>query len=164
MHDELCHEKWATAQLCTPMHGRPRHAHPCKRSTVPWTWHFLHEYIARRRMICRNLSMIACSSSRALSGTMPKLQDSQRIQQAVTTTVESKDDQAWKKLTTETSRAVPSVGRTALLLLVDGNLPQQWHSLTVPVQDEGMVGCYHRVVTLPNSLQADLNCPIRTAS
>lgn len=55
--------------------------------------------------------------------------------------------------------AVPSIGRPPLLLLVDGNLPQQRHRLTVPVQDEGMVGRHHRVVTLPDSLQAGVHMP-----
>ena len=49
---------------------------------------------------------------------------------------------------------IPSIGRSALLLLVDGNLPQQRDCLTVPVQDESMVGCHHWVVSLPDGLQA----------
>lgn len=57
-------------------------------------------------------------------------------------------------LTRETRRAVPSIGRTALLLLIDGDLPQQWYSLTVPIQYEGVVGCHHGIVALANSLQA----------
>ena len=53
---------------------------------------------------------------------------------------------------------LPSIGRPRLLLLVDGNLPQQGHSLTVPVQYERVVGGHNRVVSLSDGLRAAKAC------
>ena len=41
-----------------------------------------------------------------------------------------------------------------MLLLVDGNLTQQGHSLAIPVENEGVVGGNHRVVPFPDGLHA----------
>ena len=51
-------------------------------------------------------------------------------------------------------RRLPSICRSCLLLLVDGNLAQQGHSLAVPVENEGVVGGHHRVVSFPDGLHA----------
>ena len=51
-------------------------------------------------------------------------------------------------------RRIPSICSSGLLLLVDGNLAQQGHSLAVPVEDEGVVGGNHGVVSFPDGLHA----------
>ena len=51
---------------------------------------------------------------------------------------------------------VPVIHLVVALSLVDSNLAQQGHSLVVPVQDQGVVVCDHRVITTADALHAIL--------